>query len=225
MIMKLTEMIDYKTQIEWKIQLTMSINFISSKDSDEIRNMCTKSDKIEIMTASETEEIIKELFKSLLQKYQERLEESMRPSEFAFDSADLLYYQLHKTSLKRRGRSYVDSPEWLKNKKATIDPKNNDNNCFQYALTVALNYQKIKKDPQRISKIRPFIDQYNSKEIDFLPKQQKDWKKFELNNKLIALSVLFVPYNTKKIKTAYNSKCNFKRENQVILLMITDSKK
>ena len=84
------KIIDYKTQIEWKIQLTMSINFISSKDSDEIRNMCTKSDKIEFMTASETEEIIKELFKSLLQKYQERLEESMRPSEFAFDSADLL---------------------------------------------------------------------------------------------------------------------------------------
>ena len=142
------KIIDYKTQIEWKIQLTMSINFVSF-DSDQIRNMRTKSDKIEIMAASETEEIIKELFKSLLQKYQERLEESMRPSEFAFDSADLLYYQLHKTSLKRRGRSYVDSPEWLKNKKATIDPKNNDNNCFQYALTVALNYKKKQKRPSK----------------------------------------------------------------------------
>ena len=224
MIMKLTEIIDYKTQIEWKIQLTMSINFVSF-DSDQIRNMRTKSDKIEIMAASETEEIIKELFKSLLQKYQERLEESMRESEFAFASAYLLHYQLHKTSLKRKGRSYVDSPEWIKNKKATIDPKNNDNNCFQYALTVALNYQKIKKDPQRISKIRPFIDQYNSKEIDFPPKQQKYCKNFELNNKSIALNILFVPYNTKKIKTARNSKCNFKRENQVILLMITDGKK
>ena len=46
----------------------------------------------------------------------------------------------------------MDSPEWLKNKK-TINPKNNDDNCFQYALTVALNYQNIKKDPQRISKL------------------------------------------------------------------------
>ena len=52
-----------------------------------------------------------------------------------------------------------------KNKKATINPKNNDDKCFQYALTVALNYEKIKKDPQRISKIKPFIDQYNWKEI------------------------------------------------------------
>ena len=61
-----------------------------------------------------------------------------------------------------RGGSYIDSPEWLKNKKATINPKNDDK-CFQYALAVALNYQSIKKDPQRISKIKHFIDQYNWK--------------------------------------------------------------
>ena len=54
-------------------------------------------------------------------------------------------------------------------KKATINSKNNDDNCFQYALTLALNYQNIKKDPQRISKIKPFIDLYNLKEIDFVP--------------------------------------------------------
>ena len=66
------EVIDYETQFgEWKIQLTMSINFISSKDSDETRNMHTKSNNIEIMVGSETNEIIEELFKSLLQRYQE----------------------------------------------------------------------------------------------------------------------------------------------------------
>ena len=87
------EVIDYETQFgEWKIQLTMSINFISSKDSDETRNMHTKSDKIEIMMGSETDDITDELFESLLQKYQEGLEESMRASEFTFDSVDLLYY-------------------------------------------------------------------------------------------------------------------------------------
>ena len=75
----------------------------------------------------------------------------MRGSEFVFDSIDLLYYHLQKIGLKR-GRSYKDSPEWLKNEKATINPKNNDNNCFQYALTVALNHRNIGKNPQRISK-------------------------------------------------------------------------
>ena len=44
---------------------------------------------------------------------------------------------------------------------ATINPQNNDEKCFQYALVVVLNYEKIKKDSQRISKIKPFIDQYN----------------------------------------------------------------
>ena len=61
----------------------------------------------------------------------------------------------------------------LKNKKAKINPKNNDSKCFQYALTVALNHEQIKKDPQRITKIKPFIDQCNWKEIDF-PSHNKD---------------------------------------------------
>ena len=65
----------------------------------------------------------------------------MKGSEFIFDSVNLLHYHLQKTSLKRTGSSYIDSPKWLKNKKATINPKNNDNNCFQYALTVALNHK------------------------------------------------------------------------------------
>ena len=60
----------------------------------------------------------------------------------------------------KRGGSYIDSPKFLKNKKATINPENNDN-CFQYALAVAINHQNIKNNPQRISKIKPFIDQYN----------------------------------------------------------------
>ena len=55
-------------------------------------------------------------------------------------------------------------------------------NCSQFALTVALNYQNIKNNSERISKIRPFIDQYNWKEINF-PSHKKYWKKFELNNK------------------------------------------
>ena len=61
------EVTDYETQFEeWKIQLTMSINFISSKDSDETCNMHAKSDNIEIMMGSETDDIIDELIKSLL---------------------------------------------------------------------------------------------------------------------------------------------------------------
>ena len=127
----------------------MAINFISSKDSDETRTPHAKSNNVEIMMDSETNEIIAELFKCFLQRYQKGLEESMRGNEFIFDSVDALYYDLNKISLSRGG-SYINSPEWLKNKKATINPKNSDDKCFQYALTVALNYEQIKKDPQGI---------------------------------------------------------------------------
>ena len=186
-------------------------NFISSKDSDEIPTMHTKSNNIEIMMGNETDEIIEELFESILQKYQEGLQEKMKGSEFDFDSVDLLHYNLHKISLNRGG-SYIDSPKWFKNKKAKLNQKNNDDKCFQYALTAGLNYEQIKKDPLGISKIKPFIDHYNWKEIDF-PSHKKDLKKFELNNKSIALNVLYVPYNTEEIRHAYKSKYNLKHEN------------
>ena len=78
-----------KTSSEWKIQLTMAINFISSKDSDETRTIHTKSNNVEIMIGSDTNEIIKDLFESFLQKYQEGLEESMRGSEFFYDSVEV----------------------------------------------------------------------------------------------------------------------------------------
>ena len=108
----------------------MAINFISSKeDSNETRTMHTKSNNIEIMMGCETDEIIEKKIKSLLQRYQEGLEESMRGSEFVFDSVNSLYYKLHKISLNRGG-SYIDSPKLLKNKKVTINPKNNDENVF-----------------------------------------------------------------------------------------------
>ena len=133
----------------------MTIDFISCKDSDETRTMHTKSDNVEIVMGSETNEIIEELFKSFLQRYQEELEESMRGSEFIFDSVDALYSDLEKISLSRGG-SYIDSPEWLISKKAIINQKNNDGKYFQYTLTVALNCEQIKNYPERISKIKPF---------------------------------------------------------------------
>ena len=215
---------DYESKGEWKIQLTAEINFASLKpDSDETRTMHTKSDNTEIMIGSDTNEVIKELFKSFLQRYQEGLQGKMRGSEFEFDGIHLLYYDFNKISLNRGG-SYIESAKWIKDKKSAINPKNNDYKGFQYAVTAALNRDKIKKDPQRVSKIKPFIDQYNWNDIDF-PSTGKDWKKFELNNESIALNILYVPHNTGKIHLAYKSKHNLTRKKQVILLMITDGEK
>ena len=87
-----------------------------------------------------------------------------------------------------------------------------------------MNYEQIKNHPEKISKIKPFIDQYNWKEISF-PSHKKTWTKFESNNKSIALNILYVPHNTEQIRHAYKSKYNLNRENQVILLIIIDGEK
>ena len=209
----------YKNKGEWKLQLTAEIRFISLKPgSDETRVMHTKSDNEEIMNGSDTDEIIEGLFESFLEKYEENLQEKMKGSEFEFDCVDLLYYDFNKISISRGG-SYIDSPKWIKNKKSTINPKNNDYKCFQYAVTLALNLDKINNHPERISKTKPCIDQYNWNKID-VPSTSKDWKKFELNNE-IALNIFYVPHNTKKIHVAYKSKHNLTREKQVSLLMIS----
>ena len=83
---------------------------------------------------------------------------------------------------------------------------------------------KIDKHPQRISRIKPFINNYNWNDINF-PATRKDWNKFELNDKDVALNILYVPFNTKKIEIAYKSKYNLIRDNQIILLMISNGEK
>ena len=190
----------------------------------------------EILMGNETNDINIELFKSFLDNYQKEEQIMRGGSDFIFESVELLDYHLHKISLKR-GKPYIKSPEWLINKTATINPKNDNENYFQYAITVALNHQNIENNPEGISNIKPFINQYNWKYINIKAHQKEDreklekhnmvtdWEKFEQNNKTIALNILFVPHNTKTIRLAYKSKDNRKRENQVVLLMITDGKK
>ena len=91
-------------------------------------------------------------------------------------------------------------------------------------MTVALNHEQIKSHPKRISIIKPYIDQYDWKQIDFLS-NKKDQIEFEKNDKTMALNILYILHNTEVIGHTYKSKCNLRPENQVILLMITDCEK
>ena len=134
--------IDLQSSDTWKIQLAVAINFILSKDANEVPN---------------------ELFESLRSRYQGNLETSMRGSDFIFDSVQLKYCKCHKTNFER-GCSYIDSPDWIKKKRATTNLKNTDSKWFQYAVTVALNYEEIKWNTERVSNIKPFINK--DKEIN-----------------------------------------------------------
>ena len=151
----------YKAKGEWKLQLSAEISFVSQNPgSNEMRTMYTKSTPEEIIIGSETEEVAQNLIMSILQKYQDNLQNKMKGSDFIFNGINYLYYDLNRI---------------------TIIP-NTDNKCFQYATTLALNFNSIDKHHQRISKIKPLIDNYNWNDINFSA-AKKDWNKFEVNNK------------------------------------------
>ena len=244
----------YKAKGEWKLQISAEISFVSQKPgSDETRTMFTRSTPEKFMIGSEREEVAENLIMSILQKYQDNLQNKMKGSDFIFNGIKYLYYDLNRITISKGG-SYIESPKWIKDKKCCINQKNNDNKCFQCTATLALNFNNIDKDRQRISKIKPFINNYNWQDINF-PAAKKDWNKFETNNKNIglnilyvpfntkkveiaykskywnkfeinhkniALNILYVPFNTKKVEIAYKSKYNLIRDNQIILLMISN---
>ena len=105
----------------WKIQLNKHVNFISSKYTGETRTIYVQSDNEEVRWGIETDDIKNEHFKYCLYNYQKEEKIMRSGSNFIFESGELLDYHLHKISLKRR-KSYIKSPEWLINKRATINP-------------------------------------------------------------------------------------------------------
>ena len=102
----------------------------------------------------------------------------------------------------------------IKNKKCSINPQNKDNKCFQYSVIISLYHKEIKNNPEKISKVKPFINNLN---------WVKYYHQFEMNNKSIALNILQV--NEQKISHFYQSEINKTREKQVILLMVNDNEK
>ena len=131
----LRELIDeYKNQGEWKLQLTAEIKFISLKPgSDKISIMHVRSDNEEFMSGDHTDEIIKSLFQSFIQRYEESLQSKMKGSDFEFDGINFLYYDFNKTSIYRGGTN-IDSPKWLKDKRSTINPEKKIINVFNRQL-------------------------------------------------------------------------------------------
>ena len=139
-----------------KIQLNIRVNFISTNDTGGIHTFYVRSDNEEIRSGNETNEIINTLIKSFLSNYLEEEKILRSGSNFVFESVNLLTYHIHKTRLKR-GKSYIKSPEWILNKRATINPKNKDNKCFQYSITVALNHQTLKTIQKEYQILNPLL--------------------------------------------------------------------
>ena len=102
--------------------------------------------------------------------------------------------------------TFIESPDWIKNKKCTINPQNKGNKCFQYSIIISLYHKEIKNNPDIISKIKPFINNLNWENINF-PPEEEDFKTFEMNNKSVALNVLHT-HSDEKISHFYKSEFN-----------------
>ena len=146
---------------------------ISTRNFEVTRTIYSASKPVEIFMGSDTEDVINTLFNTILQRFhqaQEKLND--KGGVFIPDSVELLYYYFQKIDI-RRAESYIMSPDWIVNKKATINPKNEKvNKCLQWATISGLNYNKIKeKDLKKIPKLKRI-------DTDF-PLQSEDWENFE----------------------------------------------
>ena len=146
----------------WKNQLPIAINFISFKDTDEEHEMHLKIDSIKIIINDRADEVIEQTFLSLFSRYQIWLEKVVKGIKFVLNCVHLLYYNCFKIN-----PNWI-SPNWIKSKKASKNHINKrDNNCFPYAITVALNHEKIGSDLERKIKVELFLAKYNWKGTNY----------------------------------------------------------
>ena len=141
---------------EWKMQN----NCISTKSFEETYTIYTKGEPTEIFMGRNTNDVIDRLFNTFLQRFQQAIKTSIEGSIFTHESVRLLY----NVGL------YIMSPNWIVNKKATINPKNErGNKFFQWSIILGLNYNKIKE--KGLKKILKF----KRVDTDFSP-YQTDWE-------------------------------------------------
>ena len=144
----------------------------------------------------------------------------MPESGFSLDKIMHPYINFHRLALTQ-GSSYIELPEWIKNKKGVINPQNKDKECFKWAVIAAFHHEDIEQNPERISLLRPHEKQYNRKRLEFSVSIKKI-DKFKKNNPGIAGNVLFSNKKSQNIYTAHRSKHNMECKRQVNLYMIED---
>ena len=114
---------------------------------------------------------------------------ALRNSKFVFDRVlhmDIDFHQLNLT----RGSSYVPLPDWLMKKKAIINPKNSDMECFKWAVIAAMKWEEIGNNPERVNKLKRYEGEFDWSGLEF-PVSFRDINKFERNNE-IGVNILAV---------------------------------
>ena len=159
-----------------KVQATTWIRF---KQDDESIELAFNSRMMNVYNLSEINEIVNEMIAHM----REQIENSaLLNSRFIFDEVLFMDIDFHQLNLTR-GSSYIPLPEWLANKKAIINPRNEDQEYFKWAVIAASKCEKIDSHPERISKLKKFEKDFDWSGIKF-PVSVKDIKGFEIKNRI-----------------------------------------
>ena len=208
---------------EQKIQIDIGFNMVHISDNRRITHS-SRSDNVICMPSSNANKILEQLLSSLYEKFNDDLQLSRESSSFVYESVEECNIHFHKKDL-RRVTSFIDTPEWLKHKKATINTQNVNNvYCFMYAATTALYHSELGKNPGRISKkLDILVHCFNWHDITF-PASYEDYTTFERLNSDVALNVLYVPFEEQNVCPEDISNRKFDIKDQIILLKISDEK-
>ena len=192
-----------------RFQATTWISFV--KDGVQVVELAFNSKMVAIYKFSEMDKIVKSAIDGILQLYENP---ALRNSKFVFDRVLRMDVSFHRLNLTR-GSSYTELGDWLASKKAIINPRNSDNQCFKWSVIAGTYFNEIGRDCQRVSKLRKYEKEFDWYGIDF-PTSYKDIKRFESMNE-ITVNVLAV--EDKKIYICRKGK---EYDRVVNLMLITD---
>ena len=190
-------------------QTTIWIRFV--KDGVEQVELAFNSRILAVYNLSDMDETVSEMIPHMAQQIENP---ALKDSKFVFDEVIHMNIDFHRLNLTR-GSSYIPLPDWLAKKKAIINPKNLDMECFKWAVIAASRWEEIGNNPERISKLRRYEDDFDWDGIKF-PASTRDIKRFESRNEI---TINILAFENKKVHICRKGK----EYNRVAnLMLITD---
>ena len=156
-----------------------TMTWIRFRKDDELVELAFNSRMMNVYNLSDMNEIVNEMMAHMCWQIENP---ALLNNRFVFDEVLCIDVDFHQLNLTR-GSSYLPLPEWLAHKKVIINPKNEDQECFKWAVIATSKWEEIDKDPQRISKLNRFEANFDWSGIGFLV-SMKDIKKFELKDQV-----------------------------------------
>ena len=149
------------------------------RDEVEQVSLAFNSRMMTVYSLNDKNEIVTAMIEHMAQQIENP---ALRNSKFVFDRVLHMDVDFHRLNLTR-GSSYVSLPDWLMKKKAIINPKNSDMECFKWAVIAAMKWEEIGNNPERVSKLKRYEGEFDWSDTEF-PVSFRDIKKFERNNEI-----------------------------------------